>query len=61
GAVVALRDPEVERLRVENLKLIVKAENLYHELEEHNEQLAVFLERAYRYTEGEEGHANPSG
>lgn len=38
------RDPDVARLALESLKLVVKAELLYHDLTEHQQSLAAFLD-----------------
>lgn len=40
------RDPEVQALLMESLKLIAKAEGLYEQLTDHQEEMAGFLRRA---------------
>ena len=44
--VSASRDPEVQRLRVRSLQLIAEAESIYHELSDHQAEMAGFLRRA---------------
>lgn len=40
------RDPEVQALLMESLKLIAKAEGLYEQLTDHQMEMAGFLRRA---------------
>lgn len=50
------RDPEVVVLAQRSLKLVVRAELILHDLEEHQREMAAFLERVSRYTK-QEGEA----
>jgi hypothetical protein len=56
------RDPEVQSLLVESLKLIAKAEGLYEQLTEHQMEMAGFLRRAQDFvnTEGSKDEHEPA-
>lgn len=49
------RDPEVQQLLVESLKLIAKAEGLYEQLTDHQKEMAGFLRRAEAIVHESEG------
>lgn len=48
------RDPEVQALLVESLKLIARAEGLYEQLTEHQMEMAGFLRRAQDFVDTED-------
>lgn len=50
------RDPEVQELLMESLKLIAKAEGLYAQLTTHQMEMAGFLRRAADFIDAEEQH-----
>lgn len=47
------RDPEVQSLLMESLKLIAKAEGLYEQLTMHQSEMAGFLRRAQDFVDAE--------
>lgn len=45
------RDPEVLELAKESLRLVVQAEEVLHDLEDHQHKVAAFLQRASQFSD----------